>query len=321
MGGNVLSQIRFLAVRLLLLPLVALLPSRLAFAVARRRGRHRYLRLSPDVKDKMVREVRQVCGPMEDGEVEAILREHCEILSCDEMDPYFYLRLGGLRGFDRIVTLEGLEHLEAATRGGSGAILFSAHFGGGYPLLAALGARRYRLYMLAAPIRHLPLAQRAVLRLRTALIRRAGNGGVLFTNQPTFGHEVFARLREGALIYLFLDVPPAPSAKRTVRIDFMGRPCRLPSGILDLAAKSRVPVLPFFVYYKTSHLRRIVIGAPIEFVVDPDQDAARRANMRRCLERIEEAIAQAPSHWMMWGAAEALWSARGQREVHAGRPS
>jgi lauroyl/myristoyl acyltransferase len=264
----------------------------------------------------MRREVEQVCGPVGEARVDAILQEHCEILSCDEMDPYLYLRLGR-RGFDRIVTIEGLHHLEAATRAGGGAILFSAHFGGGYPLLATLGARGYRLYGLAAPIDRLPFVHRLALQLRVRFMSWASHGGVLFTNHPTFGHEIFARLREGALIYLLLDVPPPALVKRTVEVELFGRPCRLSSGILDLAAKSGVPVLPFFVYYTAPHLRRLVIGHPVEFVVDPDQEVARRTNLRRCVERIEEAIAQAPSHWMMWGAVEDLWKSRGGRFDHS----
>lgn len=320
MVGSAASQLRFLAARLLLLPVLAFLPARVAFGAARLRGRRRYSRLGLEIKDRMGREVEAICGPVGEARVDAILQEHCEILSCDEMDPYLSLRLGR-RGFDRIAAIEGLHHLEAATRAGGGAILFSAHFGGGYPLLATLGARGYRLYGLAAPIDRLPFAHRLTFELRLRLMGWAGRGGVLFTDHPAFGHEVFARLREGALVYLLLDVPPPPRAKRTVEVELFGRPCRLPSGILDLAAKSGVPVLPFFVYYKASHLRRVVIGAPVEFIVDPDREVARRANLRRCLERIEEAIVQAPSHWMLWGAAGALWSAEGQREAHAGRPS
>ena len=320
MAGIGFSHIRFLLVRLLILPALAFLPTRLAFAVARWRGRRRYRRLSPELKEKMRRDVDQVCGPLGEDRVEAILQEHCEVLSCDELDPYFYLRLGR-RGFDRIIALEGLEHLEAATRGGGGAILFSAHFGGGYPLLAALGARGYRLYGLGAPIDRFPLAQRAILKVRMALMSRASNGGVLFTDQPTFGHKVFARVRAGALIYLLLDAPPAARAKRTIEVEFFGRSCRLSYGILDLAAKSGVSVLPFFVYYTAPHLRRVVIGQPVEFVADSEPQAARKVNLRRCLEPIEGAIRRAPSHWMMWGAAEALWSPPGRREVHAGGAS
>jgi len=300
------SHIGFLLVRLLILPALAILPMRWAFAVARWRGRRRYRRLSPERKEKMRRDVGQVCGPLSEEKVEAILQDHCEILSCDEMDPYLSLRLGR-RGFDRIVTLEGLHHLEAATSSGGGAILFSAHFGGGYPLLAVLGARGYRLYGLAASVAHFPWTQRAVSKVRVALVGWASRGGLLFTNRPTFGHEVFARLREGALIYLVLDVlPPGSRTKRTIEVNFLGRPCRLSYGILDLAAKSGVSVLPFFVYYKAPHLRRVVIGPPVEFVTDADPQVARVINLRRCMERIEEAIAQAPSHWAMWGHLEDL---------------
>lgn len=311
MMAAALSQVRFLAVRFLVLPLVALLPARLAFATARWRGRRRYGRFSPEVKDRMRRAVQQVCGSAGEGEVEAVLREHCEIISCDEMDPYLYVRLGR-HGFDRIIRLEGLHHLEEATHGGGGAILFSAHFGGGYPFLAALGARGHRLYGIGAPIEQFPLTQRAVLRMRMALMRRASNGEVLFTGRPSLGHEVLARLREGALIYLLLDVPPDPRAKRTIEVEFLGRPCRLSYGILDVAAKSGVPVLPFFVYYTAPHFRRAVIGRPVEFVADADREVARRINLRRCLERIEEAISLAPSHWMMWGAVDGLWSSGGE---------
>jgi len=305
--ATVMNDTRFLLVRLLVLPVLAFLPARLAFAAARWRGRRRYGRLSLEVKNRMRREVEQVCGHVGEGRIEAILQEQGEILSCDEMDAYLILRLGR-RGFDRIISLEGLHHLEEATRSGKGAILFSAHFGGGYAFLAALGARGYRLYGISAPIERLPLDQRAVLRVRKALMGWASNGDVLFMGHASLGHEMLARLRGGALIYVLLDVRPDARAKRAMAVEFLGRQCRLSYGILDLAAISGTPVLPFFVYYTAPHLRRAVIGAPVELVADRDPEVARRINLRRCLERIEEAISLAPSHWMLWGNFEGLWS-------------
>jgi len=300
-----------------LLPVLAFLPVRLAFRFARWRGRRRFERLDQELKARMRQEVQQVCGESDEGRVEAILEETQEIISCDELDAYLYLRLGR-RGFDTIIELEGLHHLEEATRGGGGAILFSAHFGGGYPFLAVLGARGYRLYGIGAPIDRLPLAQRAIIRVRMALMRQASNGDILFTNRPAFGHDVFARLREGALIYLLLDVRPDSHAKRTMRVEFLGRHCRLSYGVLDLVAKSGAPLLPFFVYYTGPRLRRAVIGQPIELVTHPDPLVARKINLRRCLERIEEAISRAPSHWMLWGHFESLWSPEAEE---AGAPA
>lgn len=66
-SGATLSQIRFLLVRLLILPALAFLPARLAFAVARWRGRRKYRRLSPDAKHQMRYEVEQVCGPVSEA--------------------------------------------------------------------------------------------------------------------------------------------------------------------------------------------------------------------------------------------------------------
>jgi lauroyl/myristoyl acyltransferase len=255
----------------------------------------------------MRQEVLQVCGELDEGRVEAILEETQEIISCDEMDPYLFLRLGR-RGSDRVIALEGLHHLETATRRGGGAILFSAHFGGGYAFLVALGSRGYRPCPIFAQIDRMPMAQRLVLRVRVALMKWTSNGESLFTGRASLGHEILARLSEGNPIVVLLDARPESHAKRAIQVEFLGRQCRLSYGVLDLVATSGAPLLPFFVYYTGPHLRRAVIGKPVEFVTDPDPLVARKINLRRCLERIEEAVSLAPSHWMLWGHFEGLWS-------------
>ena len=300
-----LSQGRFLLVRLVLLPALAFLPARLAFRAARRRGRRRFRRLAPELKDRMRRDLRLVSGPVEAAQVDAFLEESVEIVSCDELDVFCYARLGR-RGFSRIVQVEGLEHLDAALKGGRGALLFSGHFGGAQGFLGVLAARGYRLFGIMRPFDGDPWIDRIAFAWKSRYLKRLQNGPILFAGQGSVP-EALRHLRDGRVGWVIIDAAPR-GTRRVVLVEFLGQPCRLSYGVLELAATSGAPVLPFFVFYTAPHLRRAVIGKPVEFVTDPDPLVARKINLRRCLERIEEAVSLAPSHWMLWGHFEGLWS-------------
>jgi len=299
------SRARFLLVRLLLLPVLAFLPARLAFSAARWRGRRRFRRIGPEVKDRMRRDLRLVFGPLEEARIDALLEESVEIISCDELDLFFYPRFGR-GGFSRIVQVEGLEHLDAALEEGRGAILFSAHFGGAQGFLGVLAARGYRLFGIVRSFARDSWVQRINFGWRAWFLERVQNGPILFAGQGSL-REALRCLREGRVGWIIIDAPPGRT-RRVVKVEFLGQPCHLSYGLIELAEAADAPVLPFFVYYTAPHLRRAVIGAPIEFSRDPDPQVARRHNLRRCLEWVEEAISLAPSHWMMWGHFESLWS-------------
>ncbi|HZY31249.1 MAG TPA: lysophospholipid acyltransferase family protein [Candidatus Methylomirabilis sp.] len=300
-----LSHGRFLLVRLLLLPALAFLPVRLAFGAARWRGRRRFQRLGPEVRGRMRRDLRLVSKPSEEAEIDAILEESMEVTSCDELDLFFYARFGR-RGFSRIVQVEGLKHLDVALEDGRGAILFSAHFGGAQGFLGALAARGYRLFGIVRSFDRDPWVQRLAFRWKTWLLERVQNGPLLFAGQGAVG-EALRCLQEGRVGWVIIDAPPGKT-RRVVEVEFLGQPCRLSYGLIELAEATRAPVLPFFVFYTAPHLRRAVIGPPVKFSPDGEPKTTRRKNLRRCLEPIEEAISQAPSHWMMWGNFESLWS-------------
>lgn len=302
--ATAVSRAWFLLVRLVLLPLLALLPAHLAFGAARWRGRRRFRRIDPEVKNRMRRDLRLVCGPLGEAQVEALLQESVEVSSCDELDVFFYSRFGR-RGFSRIMQVEGLEHLDAALKGGRGAILFSAHFGGAQGFLGVLAGRGYRIFGIVRSFARDPRMHRVVFWWKTWFLERVQNGPALFAGEGSLG-EALRHLREGRVGWLIIDAAPGKT-RRVVEVEFLGRPCRLSYGLIELAQAAAAPVLPFFVFYTAPHLRRAVIGAPIELSPGPDSQIARQQNLRRCLEPIEQAIVRAPSHWMMWGHFESLW--------------
>ncbi len=296
----------FLLVRLVLLPALALFPARLAFSAARWRGRRRFRKCSPEMKNRMRRDLRLVFGPKEEARIDAVLEESAEIVSCDELDVFCYARFGS-RGFSRIVQVEGLEHLDAALKGGRGALLFSGHFGGAQGFLGVLAGRGYRLFGVLRAFDQDPWIHRLNFAWKSWVLERVQNGPLLYAGKGPLGHQALRHLREGRVGWILIDATPR-STRRVAEVEFLGRPCRLAYGVIELAEMTGAPVLPFFVFYTAPHLRRAVIGEPVEFVTHSDPLVARTMNLRRCLERIEEAVSLAPSHWMLWGHFESLWS-------------
>ena len=124
---SLLTRLEILVFWAVVAPLAALLPARLAYWVACRRGDWLF-RHWPEGPAMMKRNLLQVFGDtLSPAEAERLAREFSRAASCEVID---ILRLrNGARPLRKLVEFRGREHLEAAMAGGKGAILYSAHFG------------------------------------------------------------------------------------------------------------------------------------------------------------------------------------------------
>ena len=111
----------------LVAPLVARLPSKLAYGIACRRGDWLF-RDWLEGTAIITRNLRQIFGEtLSPAEAERVAREAFRAGSCDVID---IMRLRSrTRPLRKLVEIRGREHLEAAIVEGKGAILCTAHFG------------------------------------------------------------------------------------------------------------------------------------------------------------------------------------------------
>src|SRR5579864_3993754 len=147
---------------LVIVPLVAFLPARLAYGVACLRGDWRY-RWDRARRREVTRSLEVVLGDRLSPEERArVARDFFRMRSCQPVDV---MRLAGKgRSLARLVEIRGLEHIEAAMAAGKGAIIVSGHFGSFGPAFSLLGAHGFPITAIGRyPSKSRPLLKRSAI--------------------------------------------------------------------------------------------------------------------------------------------------------------
>ena len=218
-------------------------------------------------------------------------------------NAFDFLRYPGLSGTarDRLVCLEGREHLEAARRAGKGAILVSAHLGCWEVLAAELGRQGYPFKAMARPLRE--------PRLDQALLRHRRSMGVEVLSSEGLPIAALRHLRRGG----FLGVLADQRVKRGgVTVEFLGQRTRMTDGPARLALASGAPLVPLAIRRLPDHTHRITVSPPL-----PTESAGRDAvRLTQDIARaLEGRIRTAPEQWIWihprWEDAAAPAAAEG----------
>ncbi len=197
-------------------------------------------------------------------------------------------------------TLDGEEHWHAATSGGRGAVMVTAHIGA-WDLGAQLGAAegRRRVHM----VREEEMDPRA-----QAFVREiAGRGGDDFithfaTDDMRLGLQLRDALAAGDIVALQGDRPRRGG--RTVPVTLFGRPMDLPAGPAALARTAGVPLVPVFNFRDGLLRTRTVVRPPITVSTSGARDADVADATRRLALDIEWAIRERPYQWFCF---RSLW--------------
>lgn len=180
------------------------------------------------------------------------------------------------------LTIDGLEHLEAAKNAGTGVVLVLAHTGNWDA--AALVAMDIDLPLVAVAER-LPnpfltdwfIRQRAMFGME-----------VILTGAGRRGQMLREALEAGKAVALLAD---RDLSGRGTTVEFFGEKTKLPNGPTSLARKTGAPLLPVGVYFKRGAGHRAVIHPPMALGPDPGKDVASMA------ARLEDIIRRHPDQW------------------------
>jgi KDO2-lipid IV(A) lauroyltransferase len=194
----------------------------------------------------------------------------------------------------RLVTIEGLEHLEKARQVSKtgGVIALTAHLGSWELLAAAMVAYGLPVTVVYRT-RDNPLIEELLGSLRS-------RGGSELFARGSAARAGLRALREGRILTMLYD----QNCRREegVFVPFFGRLACARTGPPRIAMRTGAPVLPAFVEREGSSARhrvRILPALPI-LPAGGDPEAATRENARRMTQVIEEEIRRVPDHWI-WG--------------------
>lgn len=184
--------------------------------------------------------------------------------------------------------VEGVENLEAALRGGRGAILLTAHLGNWELLGAVLAARGYEVNAIVSRLKVKGL-DRLVGRIRRSI-------GVNPIPRESLKSAVES-LKRNQILAILADID---TRARGVFVRFFGRRAFAPIGPISISLQTGAPIVPAFIV-REGRRHRIFILEPLKPEGDPPSDA------QRLTELIESFVRRYPDQW--------IWMHRRWREV------
>ena len=236
-----------------LLPSLSQLPVAVSYRIAAFWGR-RLLRSQDATRETICRNVVRLQNGRSWPPAESIAESVFENLFYEDLDTFHY-RKWHPGNLDRFLEFEGLQHLDGLVRGGRGAVLMTAHIGAPCAALVALGVKGFPITHVSreyAGNQEIPPAFRSFAFKKIQLIeRRLGRSLINAVDDrpqraPHTVLEILKCLRQQQLVSMALDVNPDWLPEGT-DVRFFGRTARFSPNLVRLAARSEVPVVPYFI--------------------------------------------------------------------------
>lgn len=200
------------------------------------------------------------------------------------------LWLGGPRGLERRLRIEGFERLGPALAARRGVVLVSAHLGNWEALAASARVARVPLVMVVRPPRG------ALSRLGIAAVRR--RLGARAVPEGDALSAARAALRSGAAVGLVID--QRPPARHAVPGTFLGLPAAISKAPAVLALGTGAPVFTALAHRAPDGIHVVSVDGPFS---PPEGGAGtvadRVAGLTRVLSaRVEAAVREHPDQWL-----------------------
>jgi len=306
------------------LTLVSLLPLPLGYRVARAMGRV-LCGLDSARRNASTAAVAARLG-VDRVQAERITLRSFELMCCEDLEGWLVPRLTK-ESVGRLISFEGLEHLDAALAHGKGAVLYSGHIWGSRLCIVGLGLLGYRLVRvrrnrrpqprghLRSSLRRQEPAKRDTVdrqpfdryrgfaankaRYRRTFETKLG-GRIVGSVEPGGSMETglmcVSALRNNEIVALRPDLLLRSNSRPgDLDVSFLnGREPFRPGGAL-MARAAGAPLLSIWLH-RSADLRpsRCVIGPPVEVAGDV------RAAVEAQAARIEAEVRQDPACWSAW---------------------
>lgn len=192
----------------------------------------------------------------------------------------------------------GYEHIERAVAAGKGVVIATLHYGNPEYVSQCLPARG---------LRHMALVERLDPPELAALFRRYRQSHGHQSVDATVGglKTALRHLRGGGVVAVLIDRDLYHTG---VRVPFLGRTARVPTGAVDLALHTGAAIVPLITHRRGFDHFDVVVGPAFELERTGNLKADRIHNTARLIQYFEPDLRQDPSQWFM--LEESIWSGR-----------
>jgi len=186
------------------------------------------------------------------------------------------------------VSIEGMEHLEAARARGRGVFVLSAHFGNWEMLSAVIALSGIPMNVLAKKIRNVPID------MFINSIRRGS--GVNPIDKQNGGENILGRLRNNEAVGFVLD--QHANATEGVTVRFFDQEASTYKSLALLARRYKVPIVPVFIIRERLGFHRMVLEPALELCKGKNVNDSILEDTQQCMNVLERFIRNYPDQWI-----------------------
>ncbi len=272
---------------------IAFLPLPLVALIGRAGGMVLFL-LSREKQRVMSAEFGRVLPDRSAEEIRGIVRESFVNYSCSELEVLLYPSMN--RSYiDRVFTIEGREHLDAALAAGRGVLLFQAHFGAFQMTMPAIGYSGYTMNQISASAAVWKEgSDAAARRMFDIKARYEYTLPVKHISITSSLRPVFRALEQNEIVGVTVD---GGGGKKIVPLRFLGRDANFQTGAVDLAISTGAAIVPAFVLTGPGLRHRLVLHAPIPVAAGLGKDENRRQVLAAFAGLLESYVLGQPHHY------------------------
>ncbi len=199
----------------------------------------------------------------------------------------FRLPLMKPEDFDKVIKIEGKEHISNALKEGRGVIIIAMHFGSWE--LASLACA-----LLGSPYKVIVKPQNRFSKLDELLNSYRECGGSVVLSRGLGSREMIKSLKNNEVIAMVVD----QGGKEGTLVPFFDRQASLSSGAIRLGLKLGVPLCFSVIIRDNVSQHRLIINKPIELIKTGNVDADVISNLNIITKNMEHYIRQYPSEYM-----------------------
>ena len=232
--------------------------------------------------------------PSTDREVAQVARRSFRNFAKYVVEIMRFPRLG-VADFERLVTLEGWEHLRGAMAHGKGVIFVSIHFGN-FELGGARIADEIPLNVIADELEN--------QRLMDLLVGNRAHKNINLLSPDGAAKKVLRALRRNEMVGLMMDLGPRAQAFDNVEAEFFGTPTAFPAVAASLARVSGAPIVVAAVVRQPDNTFTGIALSPI--FVDRTKQAAE--DVQRATQAIARGLEGFVTRWPdQWYIFRPMW--------------
>ena len=286
--------------RIFILPVVAFLPSFLAYGIALVFGNLRY-GWSAYSRRKIDHNLEGVFGRrLSSKQRLSVARNFFRLRSCEMLDE---ARLAGSgQAFAKLVEIRGLDNIKSSLEKGKGAILCGAHYGSCLGAMSLIGALGFPVTAIgrwsSEPEDDDSLIGRLIYLFKLRPVTHHLKRPNILVGRGDIGIAVQASkiLKQNELIYTNIDSTASNEDRaRTISVNFLNGKADFLPGAVTLSKLTGAPLLILLIHRSADWRHQTLeITSPIS------TQGTIEEVYQRCLSHIESAIRSEPSHWRFW---------------------